>query len=83
MHSDLAQLGVYYQDWHVGNHLEAPASPPGLRGEASPYTNRIYTMRVVDFEHAKRSNTPAKYLLFDVDISVAEMTCLEYPWRGE
>ncbi len=82
MHRDLVRLGVHYYDWSPHNHLEAAVSPPGLPGEPSPYTNRVYTMRVIDFEHAQRVNERPEIIINDVEIAMADVTGL-YPWRGE
>lgn len=57
LHSELATLGVVlWCDIRRENVLRAPASPPGLPSLPSPLHKREYTLRLIDFEFAVKTN---------------------------
>ena len=63
-HEELIRLlGIRYDDWRPNNYLLAPRSPPGLPSLASPLHKRTYRLRVIDFEHAERSNLHPDHIL--------------------
>ena len=56
MYRELTRLAVDHVDIRYENVLLAPPSPPGLEGKCSPKLGRPYRFRLVDFEHAVRTN---------------------------
>ena len=57
MVNELSQFAVQIRDWSLKNILLAPSSPPGLPSKPSPGDgHRVYKLRMVDFEIARKFN---------------------------
>lgn len=56
IYNDVASLGITLaSDVRSNNILAAPPSPPGLPSIPSPFTQRTYAWRLVDFELARKT----------------------------
>ena len=56
-HEELIRLlGIRYADIRPDNYMLAPTFPHALPSLPSPSTKRTYKIRIVDFEHAIRTN---------------------------
>ncbi|CAL1706326.1 unnamed protein product [Somion occarium] len=58
MYSDLAKLGVDHVDIRYFNILRAPEPLPDLPSLPSPFTQRTYNWRLVDFDNSFKTNRP-------------------------
>ncbi|KII84884.1 hypothetical protein PLICRDRAFT_179212 [Plicaturopsis crispa FD-325 SS-3] len=57
IYHDMAELGIYHRDIRWQNFLRAPSSSTGLPSLPSPYTNRAYGWRVIDFDNSEKNNS--------------------------
>lgn len=60
MYDELGYLHVFHEDIRHQNILRAPTSPSVFPSLPSPYTQRAYNWRIIDFEGSKRPAAPAK-----------------------
>lgn len=83
----MAELGILHDDVRYANILHCADVPPGVEGLLSPFKQRRYEWRIVDFDKSLKVDSVHKSIMFNNDSHLDRLLdslpwgCVIEPWQ--